>query len=105
MPVEEIVEVIPPRVPTQILNALSRYVAADAAFWNVIGDLRQIRGEVNLFEIASLPADTVFPGDLGHVTVARIIALKAAMDALDIAFMTPNASGIPPVKAIVDMIP
>ena len=92
-------------VSTQILNAVSAEVAAVKQLYVTTFELKAIRARLELLGAASLPANTVFPGDLGHVTSAKLTALFAAMDALDAAFMLPNASGIPPIKAIVDMTP
>jgi hypothetical protein len=95
----------PAAVPTQILNALSLEVAALRQLYETTFQLKAIRAKLQLLGVSQLPADTMFPGELGHVTPIKITAIFAAMDALDTVFLTPAANGIPPIKAIVDMIP
>jgi hypothetical protein len=95
----------PAAVPTQILNALSLEVGALKQLWETTFLLKSIRAKLQLLGVSQLPVDTVFPGDISHVTMDRLTAIFSAMDALDAVFLTPGTSGIPPIKAIVDMIP
>lgn len=93
-------------VSNQILNAMSELVVGNKAIFSDAFALKEIRARLTLLGVPSLPLDTVFPGDLVHVTVPKVLALLAALDSLDGAFFLANASsGIPPIKAIVDMIP
>lgn len=91
---------------SQILNAISTEIRGLQAIFSTTFDLREGRAVLQMHGAFSLPADTVFPGDLAHVTVSKLLALATAMDALDAAMMAPDpTTGVPPIKAIVDMIP
>ena len=92
-------------ISNQILNAVSAEVAAIRTLYDTTFELKAVRAKLQLLGATALPADAVFPGDLSHVTPAKLTAMFAAMDALDAAFLTPNAAGVPPIKALVDMIP
>lgn len=92
-------------VSTQIMNALSLEVAALRQLWETTFQLKSIRAKLQLLGVESLGDDTTFPGELAHLTKIKLTACFVAMDVLDGAFLTPNGDGIPPIKAIVDMIP
>ena len=93
-------------ISNQVLNAVSAEVQAIKTLYETTFQLKAIRAKLQLLGVDRLPDDAVFPGDLGHVTNAKLAALFTAMDSLDAAFMAADPhTGIPPIKALVDMIP
>ncbi len=105
-------EIITPTLTTQQQNAVSRWVKALGDLKQAAFQLKEARATLDLLGVSAVPDDTVFPGDLNHVTAPRIRAGLIAMNILDAALIYPaqikDEAGtvitILPLKAIVDLL-
>jgi hypothetical protein len=103
----------PTPLTTQQQNAVSKWIASLKILYDAAFQLKSDRAVLDLLGVSALPADAVFPGDLGHITSARVTAGLQAMNVLDAALISPaqikDAEGtliatILPIKAIVELL-
>lgn len=87
----------------QQLNAAADLVRQVRALYDAAFAIKSIRPRCEALGVFTIPADQ-WPGDLDHLTPAKLASLVQAMDALDAAFVSPVIPADPTSVPVLSMI-